>query len=100
MGISWPLQNAHPLGGKLKLNTLISPINWPAMHASCGHSNALAQRSGARENSKRGNDEIDGQEGHHVVVGQPTACETQCGGVHVYARRGARILVQAWSRPE
>src|SRR5829696_409737 len=62
MGSGCPSQNIQPLGGKLPANILISPTyGWPMVSSS----SFLVLR---RENALEGDDEVEHQVGHHVVV--------------------------------
>src|SRR5215204_383522 len=62
MGSGCPSQNCQPLGGKLPANILISPTyGWPMVSSS----SFLVPR---RENALEGDDKVEHQVGHHIVV--------------------------------
>src|SRR5215207_10195769 len=62
MGSGAPSQNIQPLGAKLPANILISPTyGWPMVSSS----SFLVPRW---ENALEGDDEVEHQVGHHVVV--------------------------------
>src|ERR1700692_3586619 len=93
MGISCPLQNAQPLGGKFQLMILTSPRNGSDILCS-------SRVSSLRwKNSKKRQNEVNDQKRHHVGVGLRASARSKGNGSHGQGWGGRRELTQRGLRP-
>src|SRR5208283_2476849 len=82
IGRIWPLQNAQPLGGKLKGNIRISATKGLAICAASARLIPGSFSCLAWENAEQRNDEIDDQERRHIVVRLVPARRPDCSCRH------------------
>src|SRR5687768_15771926 len=93
--MSWPLQNAHPLGGKLNGNILISATNGSAMILSLSPSLVLR-----RENALKRDTKTENQVRLHIRMRLAATNITYGTRMHRVIRRISRVVCFAVVGPE